>query len=72
MPRGGDGAREFVYGGSAADPLELAAAVQVFSDGQLVGGLVFLVQRAHRRVDHAVALAVEVRGLEALLNHERV
>jgi hypothetical protein len=44
----------------------------VVGDRDDVDGLVLVVEREHRLVDGAVAIAVEVRGLEALLDDQRV
>jgi hypothetical protein len=69
---GGDGPGQRVDLGAAADVLELAARAQVLGDGQDVDRLALLIQREHRLVQHAMAVAVEVLRLEALLDDERV
>ncbi len=65
-------AGELVDSRLAARVLELARLAQAVGDGQHVDRLALVVEREHRRVDRAVALAVEVLGAQALLDHERV
>ncbi len=50
----------------------LPVAAQVLGDRQHVDRLALVVQREHRLVDRPVAVAVEVLGLEALLDDEPV
>ena len=55
-----------------ADLLELAALAQAVGDRQHVDRLGLVVEREHRLVDRAVALAVEVLGAQPLFDHQRV
>ncbi len=55
-----------------AGRLGVAVGLEALRDGQDVDRLALAVQAEHRRVDHGVALAVEVLGLEPLLDDERV
>ena len=68
----GHAAGELVDRGLAAGLLELARRAQVLGDRQDVDRLALAVQREHRLVDRAVAVAVEVLGLQALLDDEPV
>ena len=55
-----------------ADVLELAALAQAVGDREHVDRLGLVVQREHRLVDRAVALAVEVLRAQPLFDHQRV
>ena len=69
---GGHHARQLVDGSRPADVLQLAELAQPVGDRQHVHRLDFVVQREHRLVDRAVALAVEVLRTQSLFDHERV
>ena len=69
---GGDPAGELVDREAAAGPLEHAVLGQLVGDGERVDRLVALVQREHRLVDEGVLFAVEVLGLEAFLERDRL
>src|SRR5689334_5026295 len=68
----GDGGRERVDLGLAAGRIEAAARAQVLGDREDVDRLARGEEREHRLVDLAMALAVEVLGLQPLLDDERV
>ncbi len=65
-------ARQLVHGGGSPDLLQVARLAQTVGHRQHVDGLAGLVEVEHRLVDRPVALAVEVPGTQALLDHERV
>ncbi len=65
-------AGQFVHSRRAADRLQLAHLAQAVGDCQDVNRLALVVQREHRFVDHAVALAVEVVRPQPLFDHQRV
>jgi hypothetical protein len=69
---GGHRCGEPVDRARAARLLEVAGRAQLLGDGQHVDRLALAVQAHHRRVDEPVAPAVEVVGLEALLDDQRV
>jgi hypothetical protein len=68
---GGHRARQQVHRRAAADRLELAVLLEVLDERERVDGLARPVQREHRREDQPVALAVEVAGLQALVDDQR-
>ena len=72
VPGGRHDAGQLVHGRRAADLLELAHLAQAVGHRQHVDRLALVVEREHRLVDRAVALAIEVLGAQALLDHERV
>ena len=57
--------------GAAADRVELAGLLEVLDERQRVDRLAERVEVEHRLVDEAVGLAVEVLGLEALVDDQR-
>ncbi len=65
-------AGELVDGRRAADLLELAHLAQAVGDRQHVHRLAVVVQREHRLVDRAVALAIEVLRAQPLFDHQRI
>ena len=65
-------ARQLVHGRLPADVIELAHLAQPVGDRQHVDRLALVVERQHRLVDRAVALAVEVLRAQPLFDHERV
>ena len=68
----GHGGGQLVDGGVAARGLEAAVGAQVLGDRQDVDRLVLVVEVEDRLVDDGVALAVEVLGLQALVDDEGV
>ena len=68
---GGHRAGEQVDGGAAADALEQAALLEVLDERERVDRLAHRVEVEHRLEDQAVGLAVEVLGLEALVDDQR-
>jgi hypothetical protein len=68
---GGHGAGQQVDGGATADALEQPALLQVLDERQRVDRLADRVEVEHGLEDQAVGLAVEVLGLEALVDDQR-
>ena len=67
----GDGAREQVDRGAAADAVEQAALLEVLDERERVDRLADRVEVEHGLEDQAVRLAIEVLGLEALVDDQR-
>ena len=68
---GGHGAGQQIDRGAAAGLVELAGELEVLGEREHVDRLARPVQVEHRLEDRAVALAVEVLGLEPLVDDQR-
>ena len=71
VPDGGDARRQQVDRRAAAGGVELPGLLEVLDERERVDRLAAAVQLEHRREDDPVRLAVEVLGVEALVDDQR-